>query len=689
VSIDTVVSFSKLVELVRNSVIEILSHKSGLQLKRSRRKGHIYYRLRAPIRLLEQHAINIGYRLQLKPEVDPGPEFWSSEEEVMEEMTEVSDAAGRCKKAGAGSELDSDPAGTVRQYSRDKAEEILEELFHVGKITPNDLTIFEDEVHEKQWSRRIHTLERIADKVPVTNRYPAYTSFLSDGKLRHLFQSYQSVRGRTLFRSKDRLFLTRSILQSHIDFAMLECRGIIKGITALHDASRGERVNSDMLVRRWVSPWREHLDKIGAPCVSDEANDEGKRPFPLLVPWSQPLDDVREYFGEKIAMYFAWLGFYAWALIVPAIVGIGLQVYQGYLGADYTGLDWAQVGVAVFICLWSTIYKKAWDRELRAVSLKWGMDGTEEAEKNRPQFVGDSDDANQGRRRSPVTNRLETYYPEWKRNLKQIASFAVILTAVGVVGGLIELLMWSWDKLESDNFPFAEWLISFVFALEIRILSYFYEDVARSLNDWENHQTETSYEDSLIYKTFFFQIVNNYGALVYVAFIKGSVYGCWSNPDNSMDCMGELEVLFIVIFLVRMANGFIEIGYPILRRHWRDSGEDSGDDDASTSSGGSIHSAEEGSQSAIAVEDFEAEVALPPYEGTFGDYAQIILQYGYVTMFILAFPVASALVSAVVCVVHASRVSVCAEPARVVVCAVLCRRCSRTWCRCGRMPTRS
>ena len=131
----------------------------------------------------------------------------------------------------------------------------MEELFHVNKIAPNDLTIFEDEVNPKQWSRRIHTLERIADRVPITNRYPAYTPFVSDPKLRHLFQTYQSVRGRTLFKSKDRLFLTKSILQSYIDFAVLEVRGIVQGVTALHDASRGECINADLLVRRWVTPW--------------------------------------------------------------------------------------------------------------------------------------------------------------------------------------------------------------------------------------------------------------------------------------------------------------------------------------------------------------------------------------------------------------------------------------------------
>lgn len=95
VSVETVVSFGKFVELLRNSVIELLSQKSGLQLRRTRRRHVMYYRVRAPIRLLEQHAVAIGYRLQLRGEVDPGPDFWN-DEEVAEDGVEVRQRDDEC-----------------------------------------------------------------------------------------------------------------------------------------------------------------------------------------------------------------------------------------------------------------------------------------------------------------------------------------------------------------------------------------------------------------------------------------------------------------------------------------------------------------------------------------------------------------------------------------------------------------
>lgn len=41
----------------------------------------------------------------------------------------------------------------------------------------------------------------------------------------------------------------------------------------------------------------------------------------------QPLCLVRKYFGDKIALYFCWLGFYTWSLVPPAIVGFFCFIY--------------------------------------------------------------------------------------------------------------------------------------------------------------------------------------------------------------------------------------------------------------------------------------------------------------------------------------------------------------------------
>ena len=41
----------------------------------------------------------------------------------------------------------------------------------------------------------------------------------------------------------------------------------------------------------------------------------------------QPLDAIRDYFGVKVALYFAWLGFYTNLLIVPSIVGVICFIY--------------------------------------------------------------------------------------------------------------------------------------------------------------------------------------------------------------------------------------------------------------------------------------------------------------------------------------------------------------------------
>lgn len=42
----------------------------------------------------------------------------------------------------------------------------------------------------------------------------------------------------------------------------------------------------------------------------------------------QPLDYIKEYFGVKIGLYFAWLGYYTYMLLLASIVGLISFIYS-------------------------------------------------------------------------------------------------------------------------------------------------------------------------------------------------------------------------------------------------------------------------------------------------------------------------------------------------------------------------
>lgn len=107
----------------------------------------------------------------------------------------------------------------------------------------------------------------------------------------------------------------------------------------------------------------------------------------------QPLDDIREYFGDTIAMYFGFLGFYSLSLVPPVL----LVVVFAFSGAhDQT----KNTVFAVLNLIWGTVFLEAWKRRCSEISFKWGTlkagIGTEEVEEPRSTYWGE-------KRISPIT----------------------------------------------------------------------------------------------------------------------------------------------------------------------------------------------------------------------------------------------------------------------------------------------
>jgi len=253
--------------MARLVIIDQLVSKAGMQLKISSNSQYLFCRLRVPIKLLEVQADREEYKLQFKGEIDPGSEeFWNRE---VNRLISVVDEDGSTKKVVKRVPVEIDEEKNV--YTRHDANARLEKLYRVGKIGASELGISSNDESVALLSRRVHALERVADKVPIWNRYPAYSPFTQAPHKRYLYNVYQGVRGKSLFRSKDRLYLSKAMLDSHFDFGQLEENNIIKFLCVLHDANRGERVTSEVLQKRWVLFWLCSEYEVGSPLVTDAA----------------------------------------------------------------------------------------------------------------------------------------------------------------------------------------------------------------------------------------------------------------------------------------------------------------------------------------------------------------------------------------------------------------------------------
>ncbi len=77
-----------------------------------------------------------------------------------------------------------------------------------------------------------------------------------------------------------------------------------------------------------------------------------------------------------------------------------------------------------------------------------------------------------------------------------------------------------------------------------------FRDVATWLNDFENHRTDTQYEDNLVTKLFVFQLFNSYSYLSYLAFVKPFLVTRCVDNDCYQEITDTLLVLFVFPFFV-------------------------------------------------------------------------------------------------------------------------------------------
>ncbi|KAH7049659.1 calcium-activated chloride channel-domain-containing protein [Linnemannia elongata] len=374
---------------------------------------------------------------------------------------------------------------------------------------------------------------------------------------------------------------------------------------------------------------------------------------------TQPLEDIRHYYGEKVALYFAWIGHYTKWLTWAALVGVIFLVYgvsnhfaKGDAGGGIGGqlvdiFDNAlTLPYALFMSVWSALFVEYWKRKSAVLAYEWNTLDFEQLERARPEFKPT------GTRISPVTGKMELYYPRYKQIVSILTSILVVLISIGIViitvGSLMifNLVMKSKDpnSLRAKMNPYVATVVTALLSLVvIVVLGTVYAKLAQILTDNENHKRLTQYEDALIIKRFLFDFVNFYSALVYIAFFKGYIaqdVKLWDGqPRDSCatdgSCLGELAIQLAIVFVGKqLINQTQEIAIPILKKWWNKKNE-------LAERAANLKGKYKTQTKAVKPPQWAKDDLLPAYNPQmFEEYRELVIQFGFCTLFVTAFPIA-------------------------------------------------
>ena len=351
-----------------------------------------------------------------------------------------------------------------------------------------------------------------------------------------------------------------------------------------------------------------------------------------------PVTKIRNYFGEKIALYFAFLTFYNIMLIFPSIICVPVFVIQAIYTDGETIADVANVVFTIMMVIWSALFYELWKRKETTYSIEWGQTDFEEDEVEKATFHGII-------RRSPIHDRREKYFSYLKRAIR--VSISILVTAlliaidIGIIFGLFRLRYYLYDKWKGNWYAdYSITIVSILNAIIILIFNYIFFYVSFLLTHFENFKTQTEFEKSIIIKNFVFQFVNWYNSLFYIAFLKRDIEG-WLDYDSSKKlvlskdylCFNEIYAQLRSIFVIAILKNIVEIGTPFLFELYNKR--------TKAKRYKSLMESKEDKDKLLLRIEKNADKSSYGYEeldGTYYDYQEILIQMGYILLFGLAFP---------------------------------------------------
>ena len=110
----------------------------------------------------------------------------------------------------------------------------------------------------------------------------------------------------------------------------------------------------------------------------------------------QPLNFIKDYYGEKMGFYFAWLIHYTGWLILPSLFGVIISIvmivsainnekeWTEYLNSPYSTI------YGIIMMVWVEIFNESWKRKENAIANMWLVRDFKDSTTELDSFIADT-----------------------------------------------------------------------------------------------------------------------------------------------------------------------------------------------------------------------------------------------------------------------------------------------------------
>ncbi|XP_066524756.1 anoctamin-9 [Hoplias malabaricus] len=324
----------------------------------------------------------------------------------------------------------------------------------------------------------------------------------------------------------------------------------------------------------------------------------------------QPITTVRDYFGEKVALYFLWLGWYTFLLIPAAALGVivflyGLAFFKTnplihevcesdtlmcplcdekckvwqlsdtclYAKVSILFDNEGTVAFAMFMAVWATVFLEFWKRHRASYVSEWKVfDWCEEEEELILEIVNDPNCESKKHSHSYLRSTLVMVLVTLM--LLLIIGLAHALVVFRVIASVQFAKPTNWKFLSENSSTVAFMLGAVLHYVTITVMTRVNRCVAMKLCELENVRSHAAVERSFTVKMFIFQFFTLFSSLIYTAFFLGRINGhpggyfriagIWRLEEcHPSGCLTDLFIqMAIILILKQIINNVFEIFGP-------------------------------------------------------------------------------------------------------------------------------